>query len=113
MYNDEIYSTSTYLVGLDDLFISQIEVERGPQGTLYGRNAIGGLINTVSKRPTDDWSGEFRAQYGNYDHSNFEGTVSGPTGINGLDFRVSGYSTNQNGGDLHHNPPGQPQEGGS
>jgi iron complex outermembrane receptor protein len=113
VYNDDLYSTSTYLVGLDDLFISQVEVERGPQGTLYGRNAIGGLINTVSKRPTDDFSGEFRAEYGNFDHSNFEGTVSGPTGINGLDFRISGYDTNQNDGYFTNVAPGhKPQEGG-
>jgi iron complex outermembrane receptor protein len=113
VYNDDLYSTSTYLVGLDDLFISQIDVERGPQGTLYGRNAIGGLINTTSKRPTDDFSGEVRAEYGNYDHSNFEGTFSGPTGINGLDFRISGYSTNQNDGYLTNVAPGnKPQEGG-
>ncbi|HEX4184162.1 MAG TPA: TonB-dependent receptor [Caulobacteraceae bacterium] len=112
VYNDDLYSTSTYLVGLDDLFVSQIEIERGPQGTLYGRNAIGGLINTTSRRPTDDFSGEVRAEYGNYDHSNFEGTLSGPTGINGLDFRVSGYDTNQNGGYLTNIAPGKPQEGG-
>jgi iron complex outermembrane receptor protein len=113
VYNDDLYSTSTYLVGLDDLFISQIDVERGPQGTLYGRNAIGGLINTTSKRPTDDFSGEFRAEYGNFDHSNFEGTVSGPTGINGLDFRISGYDTNQNDGYFTNVAPGnKPQEGG-
>ncbi len=113
VYNDELYSTSTYLVGLDDLFISQVEVERGPQGTLYGRNAIGGLINTVSKRPTDDWSGEVRAQYGNYDHSKFEGTLSGPTGINGLDFRISGLADNQNDGYFTNVAPGnKPQEGG-
>jgi iron complex outermembrane recepter protein len=112
IYNDELYSTSTYLVGLDDLFINQVEVERGPQGTLYGRNAIGGLINTVSKRPTDDWSGEFRASYQNYDRSNFEGTVSGPTGINGLNFRISGYDTNQNDGYFTNVAKGKPQEGG-
>jgi iron complex outermembrane receptor protein len=113
VYNDDLYSTSTFLVGLDDLFISQVEVERGPQGTLYGRNAIGGLINTISRRPTDDFSGEFRAEYGNFDHSNFEGTVSGPTGINGLDFRISGYDTNQNDGYFTNVSPGnKPQEGG-
>jgi iron complex outermembrane recepter protein len=113
VYNDDLYSTSTYLVGLDDLFINQVEVERGPQGTLYGRNSIGGLINTTSRRPTDDFSGEFRAEYGNYDHSNFEGTVSGPTGINGLDFRISGYDTNQNDGYFTNVAPGnKPQEGG-
>jgi len=113
VYNDDLYSTSTFLVGLDDLFISQVEIERGPQGTLYGRNAIGGLINTVSRRPTDDWSGEVRAQYGNFDASKFEGTVSGPTGINGLDFRLSGFDTNQNGGYFTNVAPGnKPQEGG-
>jgi iron complex outermembrane receptor protein len=112
VYNDELYSTSTFLVGLDDLFIGQVEIERGPQGTLYGRNAIGGLINTVSKRPTDDFSGEFRASYQNYDRSNFEGTISGPTGINGLDFRISGFDTNQNDGYFTNVAAGKPQEGG-
>ena len=113
VYNDDLYSTSTFLVGLDDLFINQIEIERGPQGTLYGRNSIGGLINTVSKRPTDDWSGEVRAQYGNFDASKIEGTVSGPTGIKGLDFRLSGFDTNQNGGYFTNVSPGnKPQEGG-
>ena len=113
VYNDDLYSTSNFLVGLDDLFINQIEVERGPQGTLYGRNAIGGLINTQSRRPTDDFSGEVRAEYGNYSHSNFEGTVSGPTGIQGLDFRISGYDTNQNDGYFTNVAPGnKPQEGG-
>jgi iron complex outermembrane recepter protein len=112
VYNDELYSTSTFLVGLDDLFISQVEIERGPQGTLYGRNAIGGLINTVSKRPTDEFSGEVRASYANFDRSNFEGTLSGPTGIKGLDFRISGFDTNQNQGYLTNLSPGKPQEGG-
>ena len=50
------------------------------------------------RRPTDEFSGEVRAENGNYDHSSFEGTFSGPTGINGLDFRISGYDTNQNDG---------------
>jgi iron complex outermembrane receptor protein len=112
VYNDDLYSTSTYLVGLDDLFINQIEVERGPQGTLYGRNAIGGLINTQSRRPTDDFSGEVRAEYGNYDHSNLEGKISGPTGVNGLDFRISGFDTNQNDGYFTNLAKGRPTEGG-
>jgi len=112
VYNDDLYSTSTFLVGLDDMFISQVEVERGPQGTLYGRNAIGGLINTTSRRPTDDFSGEVRASYGSFDASKIEGTFSGPTGIEGLDFRVSGFDTNQNKGYFTNLAKGQPQEGG-
>ena len=49
IYYDDFYSTSTFLVGRDDMLIDQMEILLGPQGTLYGRNAIGGLINTISK----------------------------------------------------------------
>jgi iron complex outermembrane recepter protein len=110
IYVDDFYSTSTYNVGLDDLFIDRVEIQRGPQGTLYGRNAIGGLINTISKRPTDNFTGEVRAEYGNFEHSNVEGTVSGPI-VPGLDFRLSGLYTNQNQG-YFHNVAGGPTEGG-
>jgi iron complex outermembrane recepter protein len=112
VYVDDLYTTSTFLVGIDDMINGQVEIERGPQGTLYGRNAIGGLINTISKRPTDDFSGEFRAGYGNFDSSKVEGTIAGPTGIKGLDFRLSAVSVNQNGGYFTNLSPGKPEEGG-
>jgi iron complex outermembrane receptor protein len=112
VYIDDLYTTSTFLVGIDDMINAQVEIERGPQGTLYGRNAIGGLINTISKRPTDDFSGEIRAGYGNYDASKIEATVSGPTGIPNLDFRLSGVSQNQNDGYFTNLAAGKPQEGG-
>ena len=112
VYIDDLYTTSTFLVGIDDMIVGQVEIERGPQGTLYGRNAIGGLINTISKRPTDDWSGEIRAGYGNFDASKIEGTISGPTGIKGLDFRLSAVDQNQNDGYFTNVAAGKPQEGG-
>jgi iron complex outermembrane recepter protein len=95
VYYDDFFSNSTYLVGRDDMVIDQVEVLLGPQGTLYGRNAVGGLINTLSKRPTEDFGGEVRAIVGNYGYTKFEGTVSGPTGISGLNYRLSFYDLNQ------------------
>ncbi len=110
IYYDDFYSNSTFLVGRDDLFIDQVEVLLGPQGTLYGRNAIGGLINTISKRPTDELSGEVRAVVGNYGYTKFEGTVSAPLG-HGFSARVSGYDINQTQGYFRNLVPGKPSEG--
>ena len=111
IYYDDFFSNSTFLVGRDDMLIDQVEVDLGPQGTLYGRNAIGGLINTKSKRPTNEFTGEIRGIYGNYDYSKIEGTVSGPI-FPGLTFRLSGYLETQTQGWLTNTVPGRPSEGG-
>ena len=111
IYYDDFYSNSTFLVGRDDMLIDQVEVLLGPQGTLYGRNAVGGLINTITKRPTNELSGEVRAIVGNYGYTKFEGTVSGPIG-DGFSFRLSGYDLNQDQGYFTNVVPGKPSEGG-
>jgi iron complex outermembrane receptor protein len=95
VYYDDFFSNSTFLVGRDDMLIDQVEVLLGPQGTLYGRNAVGGLINTISKRPEEDFGGEVRAVVGNFGYSKIEGTVTGPTPISGLTYRLSFYDLNQ------------------
>jgi iron complex outermembrane receptor protein len=94
VYYDDFFSNSTFLVGRDDMLIDQVEVLLGPQGTLYGRNAIGGLINTLSKRPSDHFGGEIRGVIGNYGYTKIEGTVTGPISDH-LSFRVSAYDLNQ------------------
>jgi iron complex outermembrane receptor protein len=111
VYYDDFFSNSTFLVGRDDMLIDQVEVLVGPQGTLYGRNAIGGLINTISKRPQDEYGGEVRAIAGNYGYTKFEATVTGPIAPH-LDFRISMYDENQTQGWLQNVVPGQPSEGG-
>ena len=110
VYYDDIFSNSTFFVGRDDMLIDQVEILIGPQGTLYGRNAIGGLINTVTKRPTETMTGEFRAAYGNYGYSKFEGTVSGPIAGN-FTFRLSALTTDQSEG-YFRNVAGGHDEGG-
>jgi iron complex outermembrane receptor protein len=58
--------------------IAQIEVLKGPQGALYGRNAIGGAILITTKQPTDTWEGQFTAGYENGPGFRTQGVISGP-----------------------------------
>jgi len=58
--------------------IDRVEVLRGPQGTLYGRNTTGGSVNVITNKPTEDLSGYARATLGNYDRKKFEAAIAGP-----------------------------------
>src|SRR4029078_10547040 len=58
--------------------VSQVEVLRGPQGTMYGRNATAGVVNLISAKPTDQFEGMASADIGNYQNRRFEGMVNLP-----------------------------------
>jgi iron complex outermembrane recepter protein len=77
------------LTGLYD--VSSLEALRGPQGTLFGRNATAGAINITTTRPTDTWSGYGRVTVGNYAAVNAEGAVGGPIISDTLLFRIAGF----------------------
>lgn len=84
----QIARPSAQLAGFFDL--DQIEVLRGPQGTLYGRGATGGAINLVVKKPTLTPSGYLRVTYGNYNSKIVEGALGGPIAGEKLMLRISG-----------------------
>ena len=78
VYNDGFYTSSTTSGSKSTLFNERVEVLRGPQGTLFGRNAVGGAMNIVAKRPSDTFESEVRAGAGNYQSWKVEGAISGP-----------------------------------
>ena len=77
VFVDGIYipRPSSVIGTLTDLEI--VEVLRGPQGTLFGRNASMGALNIRTRKPEDEFSGDIRASYGNYDHLQVAGALSG------------------------------------
>ena len=86
--------------------VGQVEVLRGPQGTLYGRNATAGVVNVITAKPTDQFEAMLSADWGNYTNRRYEGMVNIPVVDDRLDIRIAGewtkrdgYTTNENTGD--------------
>ena len=82
-YYNGVYSEDALIALTENaLFdVERIEVLRGPQGTLYGRNSVGGAINYITKSPTEELSGSIRAQFGSHRNREYYGILSGPLNV--------------------------------
>lgn len=78
IYLDDVYLNRPQAAVLDIYDVERIEVLRGPQGTLYGRNTIGGAVKYVSRRLSRDFDLRARATYGTYNQADGVLTISGP-----------------------------------
>jgi iron complex outermembrane receptor protein len=100
VYVDDVYQGNTALFAQPLYDLERVEVLKGPQGTLYGRNTTGGLVHFISKRPTADFEGNAYASYGRFDEVTLGGAVSGPLSksirarLAGQFTRDSGWQTN-------------------
>ncbi len=92
----QVDSPVANLINIFDL--QRVEVLRGPQGTLYGRNAVGGVINLVSRAPGEEFSGRVRAGIGNFSAREIAMSAEGALVPGKLHGRISGvYSENSDG----------------
>jgi len=94
------FSLDTYIPQLFD--VERIEVLRGPQGTLYGRNALGGVINVITKKPSNQTSGFAEAEFGNYGEQHYSLGLRTPLikdklflGVAGVYSGFNGFYTNE------------------
>ncbi|MBN8606087.1 MAG: TonB-dependent receptor [Caulobacterales bacterium] len=96
VYVDEVYISSPGAQTFQLFDLERVEVLKGPQGTLYGRNATGGAINFITARPSYDFETQASLSYGSFDTINAEAAIGGPISES-VRFRLSGTSAQSEG----------------
>ena len=98
-YYNGIYSEDFGIAATENALydVERVEVLRGPQGTLYGRNSIGGALNYITRDPTFDWSGQLRGHFGTLGSQEYYGIWSGPIVADVLAFRVNASKRRRDG----------------
>lgn len=97
IYVDQVYYARSAAATFDFLDVEQIEVLRGPQGTLYGKNTTAGAINITSRKPSFTPEGRAELSLGNYDFNQAKASYSAPLIDDKLAFRIGTSYTHRNG----------------
>jgi iron complex outermembrane receptor protein len=96
VYMDEVYISSPSAQTFQLFDLERVEVLKGPQGTLYGRNATGGAINFIAAKPSRDFQAQASLSYGSFDTITGEAAIGGPIS-DSVRFRIAGTGTHANG----------------
>ena len=96
-YVDQVYHARPATAAFDFSDIDQIEVLRGPQGTLFGKNTTAGAINITTRAPSFTPQGDAEISVGNYTFIQAKAAVSGPLVADKIAFRLSGLATRRDG----------------
>jgi iron complex outermembrane receptor protein len=94
-YFDDVYQARPSAVNGEFTDIDRIEVLRGPQGTLFGRNSMIGAVNVITRTPGDTLYGSSSVSYGNYDTFDTKGSIGGPLIQGALAGSLAAVYTNQ------------------
>jgi iron complex outermembrane receptor protein len=94
---DGVYIGTSTGQFLDYFDIASIEVLRGPQGTLFGRNTIAGVINIQRTRPTGEWGGKFDASFARYDEVGLRGVINAPIVADTLALKLFAFRSESDG----------------
>ena len=97
MYVDGVYYPRSIGAALDLLDIQRVEVLRGPQGTLFGRNTTAGAVQIISRPAEDDFAASAQLTTGSFDRADFKGMVNIPLLADRLLMRLNVASLNQGG----------------
>ncbi|WP_321390236.1 TonB-dependent receptor [Emcibacter sp.] len=97
VYIDGVYLARSVGGVLDLLDVERIEVLRGPQGTLFGKNTIGGAVSVTTKKPGADFEGKVSATYGRFDRIDINGMINIPLNEDKVALRLSGNSQSRDG----------------
>ncbi|MBJ89616.1 MAG: hypothetical protein CMO98_07095 [Woeseia sp.] len=100
LFIDDVFQTSMVSMGAHLYDIERVEVLKGPQGTLFGRNTNGGAVNYLTRAPSQESEGFMRVDYGSYDRIEVETAVGGAINDN-WSARLSGFTVQQGEGWVH------------
>lgn len=96
-YVDDVYHASLFGTSFDLLDLDRVEILRGPQGTLFGKNSVGGAVRLITRKPGNGFEASVQGTYGSYNRIDFRGMINIPLISDKLALRLSAASKDRDG----------------